>query len=837
MTDRVVLRLTDVVKTYPGVTALRGVSLEVLAGEVHAVVGENGAGKSTLMAVAAGATIPDSGEVVIGGQVMIDATPTAAQMLGLAVVYQHPSVLDDLTVAENMALSMPPDRRPAMAGAPAWARERLAVIGARIDPAARTDELSVAEHQLLEIARALALEARVLILDEPTESLTAAETEALFERIAGLRTIGTAIVYISHRLAEVERVADRISVMRDGELRGTFDAAGITQGEILRLIAGRPIDRVFPPRADPALLASGAPLLLVERLTGHRFGPIDLAVRPGEIIGLAGVEGNGQRDLLRALGGMAKVTAGSVEVDGLPVATGDPRRVLGARLVHLPGDRHREGLFLSLSVRENLTLQALGEVSRSGVMTRAAERSMARAQVDRLSIRTPSVETPVSALSGGNQQKVLIARAMLAQPRVLLADEPTRGVDVGARVEIYRILRDVANDGRAVVVLSSDAIELQGLCDRVLVLSRGSVVAELVGEAITEEAITSAAVTAVSARTGVARTSDASHRFRRLLAGDYAPAVILGVISILLALWAGSVNARFFTELNIQGMLLLASALAFVSLGQQVVLLMGGIDLSVGPLTGLVVICLSSFVIADAGVGGVVLGLGSAALLAALVGLANGFLVRVLRLVPVIATLATFIVLQGVALLLRPRPEGFIDRAFTDALKTSVGPLPLAFVVAVVVALALEWALRRTRGGLAIRAVGSDEGRAHRMGVRVGRTKVLGYVLCSLLVAAGGVMLASQVGIGDATLGRSYTLTSITAVVLGGASIYGGRGSFVGALMGAFLIQLIVTTTSFVRLGTAWQYWLPGLLVLMAAGLFSRARGIRASALAGEEAA
>jgi ribose transport system ATP-binding protein len=205
--------------------------------------------------------------------------------------------------------------------------------------------------------------------------------------------------------------------------------------------------------------------------------------------------------------------------------------------------------------------------------------------------------------------------------------------------------------------------------------------------------------------------------------------------------------------------------------------------------------------------------------------------------VPVIATLATFIVLQGVALLLRPKPEGFIDRGFTDLLKTSLGPVPVAFVVAAATALVLEWALRRTRGGLAIRAVGSDEGRAHRMGVRVGRTTMLGYVLCSLLVAAGGVMLASQVGIGDATLGRSYTLTSITAVVLGGASIFGGRGSFVGALMGAFLIQLIVTTTSFVRLGSAWQYWLPGILVLVAAGLFSRARGIRAAALAGEEAA
>jgi ribose transport system ATP-binding protein len=461
---------------------------------------------------------------------------------------------------------------------------------------------------------------------------------------------------------------------------------------------------------------------------------------------------------------------------------------------------------------------------------------VAEAQVDRLAIRTPSIEAPVDALSGGNQQKVLIARAMLAEPRVLLADEPTRGVDVGARVEIYRILRDAADAGQAVVVHSSDTIELQGLCDRVLVFSRGRVVRELDGDAVTEDEITGAAVTATAAQADRARGTRRPDRWRRFLRGDYAPSLVLLVLVLLLAAYTASVNDRFLSERNLQGMLLLASALAFVSLGQQVIVLAGGLDLSVGAVAAMVVIAISSFVVDGSGAGELAIALAASLAIGALVGVANGFLVRWVKLPPVLATLASLIVLQGIALLLRPQPGGMIDRPFTDLLKTTLGPLPVAFLVALVAMLVCEWALRRTRVGLWLRAVGSDEAKAYRTGAPVRRTWVLAFVACSMFAAAGGVMLSSQVGIGDARLGGTYALTSITAVVLGGASIFGGRGSFVGAFLGACLLQTIFSATTFLSLGTAWQYWLPGILVLVAAGLFSRARGIRAAALAGEGA-
>lgn len=821
-TPPVVLRLADVVKTYPGVVALKGVSLEVVAGEVHALVGENGAGKSTLMAVAAGATLPDAGTVEIGGHVMAHPSPTAAQELGLAVVYQHTSILEDLTVTENMVFAMPRDLRPPMARAGAWTRERLAAIGATIDPETRASDLSVAERQLVEIAKALALNAKVLVLDEPTESLTAAESELLFERVGMIKRSGASVVYISHRLPEVKRVADRLTVLRDGEARGTFLASDVSADDILRLIVGRSISQVFPAKRPPAP-PDQAPLLSIRGLSGPRFQSVSLDVAPGEIVGLAGVEGNGQREFIRALGGLVPAQ-GEIRLAGKAVDLHDPMRAREARIVHLPGDRHHEGLFLSLSIRENITLLALDEAAQNGFVRRSRESAMVQRQVDALAIRGGGPESPVSTLSGGNQQKVLFARSLLAGPTILLADEPTSGVDVGARVELYRILRAAAAEGRAVVVLSSDVVELQGLCDRVLVFSRGHVVRTLEGDAITEANITGAAITSESTRMGADARARRLRELRRFAGGDYAPSAILAGLLVVLGAVASLSNGHFLTERNFQGMLLLAAALIFVSLGELVVILAAGFDLSVGPLTGLVVIILSFFEAKGADTLSVLTGLALAVGAGVVVGLANGLLVRKVSIAPVLATLSTFIVIEGISLFLRPQPGGLISATFTGAIKTSVGPVPIAFVVAVAVALLGEWVLRRTRGGLELRAVGSDEVRAHRLGARITSTQLAAYVLCSLFAVAGGIMLASQVGIGNAQLGTTYTLTSITAVVLGGASIFGGRGSFIGALLGAMLMQEIVTSSTFLNFGTAWQYWLPGILVLVAAGAYSRAR-------------
>jgi ribose transport system ATP-binding protein len=816
-----VLRLTGVVKAFPGVLALRGVSFDVVAGEVHALVGENGAGKSTLMAVAAGSLVPDAGTVEIAGVPQLHISPEAAQAAGLAVVYQHASILDDLTVAENMAFAMPRERRP-MAGIGRWTRRQLAAVGASIDPETRAASLSPAERQLVELAKALALQARVLILDEPTESLTAAESEILFERIRAITAGGAAVVFISHRLPEVARIADRITVLRDGEARGTFDAAGISTDDILRLIVGRSISQVFPPKGGPATEDTPA-ALEVRGLSGARFSEIDLRVARGEIVGLAGVEGNGQRDFLRALAGL-EPSRGEIAIDGARATLGDPGASRRSGVVHLPGDRHREGVFLSLSVRENIALVTLPRVARAGFVNRARELVLVREQSDQLGIRTPSLETPISALSGGNQQKVLIARSLLSEPRVLLADEPTRGVDAGARIELYRILRQAAASGQAVIVTSADALELGGLCDRILVFSRGRVVKTLAGDEMSEQDITGAAVTATRHDQTETIRSTGRTALRRFAAGDYAPSAMLAVLTLALVLFTALSNAAFVSSESIASLLLLGSVLLFCSLGQLTVVLVGGLDLSVGPTIGLVVITLSTFMQAGSSPAGLLMGFLVAAAVGIGVGLINGALVRKARLAPVLATLASGIALQGVALLLRPQPAGPIDPAVIAALKVGVGPIPVVFLVAVALVVIAEVALRRTGWGLELRAVGSDEVRAFRLGAHVTRTTLIAYLGCASCAVLAGIVLASLIGIGQAPLGQAYTLSSITAVVLGGASIFGGRGSYVGAFAGALLLQVIVSSTSFLAFGRAWQFWLPGILILVAAAAYSRAR-------------
>ena len=834
---RAVLRLTGVVKTYPGVVALKGVTFEVAAGEVHALVGENGAGKSTLMAVAAGSTLPDRGSVEIGGRLLADPSPAGAQRLGLAVVYQHLSILEDLTVTENMVFAMPRGHRPSMSSARAWTGRALAAVGAGVDPSARVNSLSTADRQLLEIAKALALESNVLVLDEPTESLTGGESERLFEQIRRITRQGTAVVYISHRLPEVKGIADRITVLRDGETRGTFAASAVSEDEILALIIGRAVEQAFPDK--PPVDRDAGPVLRVRGLTGPGFRDVSFDVHEGEIVGLAGVVGNGQLELLRALAGLA-AREGEVLVDGGPVGGSSPRRAHGAGVVYLPGDRHREGILLSLGVRENVSLLALDDMARAGVVQRGLEARAVSDQIAQLAIKTPSAETPASSLSGGNQQKVLFARSLIAAPRVLLADEPTRGVDAGARLELYRVLRGAADGGKAVIVLSTDAVELQGLCDRVLVFSRGEVVRELAGEAITEEEITGAAITSAARhRPELAHRAGRRDRLRQFLTGDYLPSAVLLLLILALGAFTSAENGRFFTQFNFLGMLLLASALVFISLGQQTVLLLGGIDLSVGPLAGLVVVVLSFFVAAGQGPFQLTLGILAVLGTALAAGLTNGLLIRALRLSPVLATLSTYTVIQGISLLLRPQPEGFFRPGVTAAVKTSIGWVPVAFIAAAAVTLVCELLLRRSRAGLELRAVGSDETRAHRLGARVNATHLLAYVVCALFAAAGGILLSAQVAVGDPSLGVNYTLTSIIAVVLGGTSIFGGRGSYVGAFLGAVLIQELVTSPQFLQ-GTflvdkigfaAFSQWLLGILILVGAGVYSRARGIRSAAL------
>src|SRR5690242_10741857 len=594
-----VLRLADVRKSFDGVDALKGVTFEARAGAIHALLGENGAGKSTLMAIAAGSLVPDEGLIELGGAPVTGASPLAVRQRGLSIAYQHPALVPDLTVAENIAMWLPEQSRAD--GAEAWARAQLARVGCTAGLGQRVASLSVVQRQLLEVAKAVAVDPRVLILDEPTASLGAEETATLFAELRRLAAARVAVVYITHRLAEVRELCQRVTVLRDGAVRGSFPVAEASDGQLLELIVGRAVTAEFPPKAT----STGEPLLVVGNFSNHAFHDVALTAAAGEIVGLAGIVGNGQAEVLRALAGLARAT-GRAELRGTPLRPGRPDAALDAGVVYLSSDRLGEGLFGTLSVRENALVSALGQFSRVGVMRPRAEARAVEEQRSALAIKAPSIDANVLSLSGGNQQKVLLARALLNQrAALLLAEEPTQGVDVGARAEIYRILRQVAAAGAGVVIVSTDTRELEGLCDRVLVFSSGQVVTELRGDQVTEDAIAHAMLTSTRRRRQAnaeprpaasdGRSGQARAWLRQAVRGDYAAPVVLAVAILGLGIYTQAHNPRFLSSFNLTSLTVLIAATAFIAFGQECVIVTGGIDLSVGPLAGLVVVIGSFF--------------------------------------------------------------------------------------------------------------------------------------------------------------------------------------------------------------------------------------------------
>jgi ribose transport system permease protein/ribose transport system ATP-binding protein len=813
------LVLDEVSKAFPGVQALSQVSFDVRPGEVHGLVGENGAGKSTLMAIASGSLLPDTGTITINGQPLLDASPQRAREMGLAIVRQSPALMPDLTVADNLFLGVGRSARPSTHRIGPWAEARLESWdkAISIEPGARVASLVPEEKFIVEIGKALAQHPAVLVLDEPTEHLSTEDVQRLFVRIRELRDDGCAIVYISHRIHEVCQISDRVMVLRDGQVKGNLPADEVDESKIVNLIVGRSLDSAFPDKSTASL--SAAVVLEIDRLSGSGFNEISLSVQRGEIVGLAGIEGNGQRELMRALAGLNR-SRGLVEIAGHEISVSTPGSARKAGIAYVPADRHHEGIVETQSVRENLSMRTLAAHAWGGMVRRTSEEGAARDAVSRFRIKTPSIDSPIASLSGGNQQKVVLASVLASRPRVLLADEPSQGVAVGARMEIYRLIRAEASNGSAVMVVSSDAVELAGLCDRVLIFSRGGVVAEHAGADVTEFNITGSILRSTSQRIRPQRAS----RLVNFLAGPAAPLISLAVAIVALGLWAGVLNSSYLSGRSLSGLLALASTLAFVTFGQQLVLAAGGIDLSVGPLMGALVVIESFYLLDNARPSTQIVGWLLLFMAAMSVGFVNWGLIYVLRLDPMIATLATFTALQGFSLTLRPTPGGFISGKLIDTITTKVGPVPLMFIAAVMVAVVAEVLLYRSSFGISLRGVGSNVAAARTAGISPRRIHLAAYVGCSLFAALAAIPLIAQVGSGDPSAGSSYTLTGVAAAVIGGASIVGGRGSFVGALLGSLFIVQVHAVTTFLNLDQALSAFLLGGLTIVSVAAYSRSR-------------
>lgn len=494
MTAEIVLELSGVSRQFGAVRALSDVSFDCRAGEVHAVVGENGSGKSTLLGIASGFIDPDSGTVRIGGKPLRTDSPALARKLGLAMAYQDTSLVLAQPVKNNLFLAAPPDHRPPFWRRKRWARRVLSELDLELElfPDAPAGALTLAQRQLFEVAKALVSDPRVLLLDEPTTALGPDEVEALHRAVAACRQRGVGVVYVSHRLPEVLEIADRITVLRDGRTQGTVDAGSTTEDDLVELIVGRPFEAAFPSAASGD--GGRREVLEVDGLQGQSFGPVTFTLERGEVVGIAGAEGNGQPQLFDCLAGRTPPRAGRVACEGRELTLVSVHEALRAGIMLLPGDRKQEALMPVLGVRVNATVQSLPRFSLLGVLRRRSERRGVKDLVERLLIRTPSLEQPVEFLSGGNQQKVSVSRSYLREPAVILAYEPTQGVDVGSRFDIYRALRARADAGAALLVKSSDPLELSGLCDRVLVMSRGTIIEEIPGDELDELRIVEAIV-------------------------------------------------------------------------------------------------------------------------------------------------------------------------------------------------------------------------------------------------------------------------------------------------------------------------------------------------------
>jgi len=483
------LAVQQVCKRFPGVRALHNVSLTLAKGEVLAVLGENGAGKSTLMKILAGVQSQDTGEILLDGQSVEIGSVEAALRLGIALIHQELNLADNLDVAANIFLGREPRKLGFIDKARqcAEAKQFLAMVGLDIPPTTLVSELTIGHQQMVEIAKALSVNARVLIMDEPTSSLTQKETEQLFTVIKDLSARGVSIVYISHRLSEVRAVAHRVVVLRDGENAGELATADITHDAMVKLMVGRELSQFYPHQPH----TPGEVVLAVKALRTpvHPTKEIELTLHAGEIVGMAGLVGAGRTELLLTLFGVTPARGGTIEVVGKETRICSPIEAIAAGLALVPEDRKQQGVILEMAVRENMSLASLLRDQKNGFLNRAKEGEISREMIEQMRVKTPNDRQLVQFLSGGNQQKVVLGKWLAMNPKVLLLDEPTRGIDVGAKSEIYGLMEELAGKGMAILFVSSDMEEVLGMSDRVLVMHEGRITGELKREELSEEAV------------------------------------------------------------------------------------------------------------------------------------------------------------------------------------------------------------------------------------------------------------------------------------------------------------------------------------------------------------
>jgi ribose transport system ATP-binding protein len=831
------LRLQGITKHYGGVTALANVDFSCSLGTIHAVVGENGAGKSSLMKIIAGVVRPDEGQIYLEDRPVQFASPAEAARLRITCIFQELSLLPDLSVSDNISIADPPkrfgliDRRRQRR----TAEEALHQIGCPdIHPDERVKDLPLSRQQMVEIAKALVRNPRLVIMDEATSALTARDVEQLYRIIRGLRDRGVAVLYISHRMPEISAIADICSVFRNGKHIETFPMASRTTAEIVPMMIGRELARAYPAKvntSDSATRVNSArhqpqtgPLLEIKNLSwSNVLRGISLRLAAGEIVGLGGLDGQGQSELLLALFGVLRGLGGEVFIDGRRLAIEHPRQAKAPKigLALIPQDRQTQGLLLPMSIEDNLVLAAASDFSKYGVIDRAKERSATNQAVAKLQILANDLAAPVRTLSGGNQQKVVIGKWLLKNPRILLLNDPTRGIDVGTKQELYRLMRELAQAGLGVLFYSTDYEELIGMCDRVVVCYGGKLIRELSGPDLNEHNLITASLN-LGESTGAAESESIEtnqpkapvwQNLNRFWKRNAGPALSFLVFAIMFILFASQqsngLSTNVLTSVSNKG-----AVLGYVAIAQTLVILTGGFDLSVGMVMTMAS-CLAS-VILNGSAGQTALAALAVLASGLLAGIVNAVIVVLGRIQPIIATLATGAIYFGIALWLRPSPGGNVNEDLSNALTYDAGGIPTTFLLLLATVAFVWWPFRNSTLGRNCYALGSSERAAYMSGLAIGRARFAAYSLAGLLAATGGLLLSliSLSGEASVSQGGFYTLNSIAAVAIGGTSLFGGSGGIIGSICGALVLRTISDLLFVFNAPALWQPLFQGLILL-----------------------
>ena len=810
-----VLSFTGISKRFGDFQALHDVSFELQAGEVVGLVGANGAGKSTLLKIAGGVHPPSAGSMVLFGKEYTPSSPQQAKTSGITSVFQELNLFLNMSVAENIFIDDGFRNRFGLIDWKAMREEAGQVLrngGLEVAPTRPVSELSIAQQQLVEIVRAFAEKPKILLLDEPTASLSEDQTAWLFTKVREAAAAGTAVLYVSHRLDEVSELCDRCVILRDGRLVATLEKEEIRKDQLIRHMVGRDIAAGEARRGGrPA--SEGRIVFECRNLSVRgKLQNISFQVRSGEILGIAGLVGAGRTELLNTIYGVLRPTDGALQRGEEELVVKHPRQAIAYGIAPVSEDRKKEGLFFGETVTCNLNASAVANRSLLGFIDRRKERTRAAGIAGRIALNARHLPDPVERLSGGNQQKVVFGRALLTEADLLLLDEPTRGVDVGAREDIYSVIEEAAAAGKGVILVSSDWEEIVKLADRALVMRDGQIVGELVGEQINESAMLHLCTEQKQRREEEEQTHG---RLRNLARSLFSANNRIAVLSFLLAavFLVGSVNSPFFlNRINISNLAWQSFVYVLLTIGQLAVIICGGIDLSVS--AAMTIISVIGIKIYSAFPDSVLLSLAAILTAGVLIGLLNGFLVVRGRINAFIATLGVGIVLQGISLVLTTKPIA----PAPQILKTIANDTWLGIPIVVYLGLALfavfSVVLQQTRFGRRLYAVGESDLKATWSGLPVRFIKFSSYLISTVMASLAAFYLLGRTGGAEPIVDPRLTLDSIAYCLIGGATLAGGKGNLGGSLITILLMIMLLNVLGHSGVGIFYQQIVRALLLL-----------------------